>query len=527
MAIVQLTGSAAAPGEDPRGSVRERLAAMQKAAELPDWDRVMQLLHGVCGNVVSEAPAELLRIVEGIPRDLLEQHPQWEAARGYLRYWTGADPSTRFRQSAAIPPGASLLATLVHDAGRAAELRMAGSFDLALAVVRDSQEGYENAKPADREACRAAYPDLAVQWARSREFAGDLIGALRLYREAYDEAVHAGNDRIRDAAAGGIAWAQALDGDTQGASAWLDRLSTPEGVGAPTTARLARALRHLDRWQVDEAQALLRDVRSDGRSEYWAATALLAARAARTRGAAVQRLSELSTTVKARTEPVRSGTNRGLWTAARIELYLRLDCPDDARAAVLGNTDGGGPVLRLLEVRAALPVEEPAILRPRAARVAREVVDSPRLFAAAHLMLAALAARADDADDAAVHFADAMAIVAAQRLYTSVELLTRDEFDTLSAATGIRVAEIDRAIAAGVVAFDSARRTVLSRLTAAERPILTLLAEGRTNAEIAQELYLSPNTVKTHLRRMFARLGVRSRADAAALLRAGGDGARG
>ncbi len=47
-----------------------------------------------------------------------------------------------------------------------------------------------------------------------------------------------------------------------------------------------------------------------------------------------------------------------------------------------------------------------------------------------------------------------------------------------------------------------------------QRQILTLIAQGRRNREIAVELGLSPNTVKFHIRELYARLGVRNRVEA-------------
>jgi DNA-binding NarL/FixJ family response regulator len=50
-----------------------------------------------------------------------------------------------------------------------------------------------------------------------------------------------------------------------------------------------------------------------------------------------------------------------------------------------------------------------------------------------------------------------------------------------------------------------------------ERQVLTYVCEGLTNAQIAEQLFLSESTVKSHLSSAFAKLGVRSRREAAAL----------
>lgn len=55
-------------------------------------------------------------------------------------------------------------------------------------------------------------------------------------------------------------------------------------------------------------------------------------------------------------------------------------------------------------------------------------------------------------------------------------------------------------------------------LTARESELLTLALQGKTRSQIEQELYLSANTVKTHLRHAYGKLGVHSKAEAAELL---------
>jgi DNA-binding NarL/FixJ family response regulator len=51
-------------------------------------------------------------------------------------------------------------------------------------------------------------------------------------------------------------------------------------------------------------------------------------------------------------------------------------------------------------------------------------------------------------------------------------------------------------------------------LTKQESTVLALVAQGRRNAEIARELYLSLRTVESHLYRIFQKLNVSSRTEA-------------
>ncbi|MBE0611676.1 MAG: response regulator transcription factor, partial [Dehalococcoidia bacterium] len=52
-------------------------------------------------------------------------------------------------------------------------------------------------------------------------------------------------------------------------------------------------------------------------------------------------------------------------------------------------------------------------------------------------------------------------------------------------------------------------------LSAREVEVLRLIAAGRTNAEIADELFISPHTVGRHVSNIFAKLDIANRADAA------------
>jgi two-component system, NarL family, response regulator LiaR len=55
------------------------------------------------------------------------------------------------------------------------------------------------------------------------------------------------------------------------------------------------------------------------------------------------------------------------------------------------------------------------------------------------------------------------------------------------------------------------------KLSEREFEVLTLIVEGRSNPEIAAALYLSQNTIKTHVRGILNKFGVSDRVQAAVL----------
>ena len=77
------------------------------------------------------------------------------------------------------------------------------------------------------------------------------------------------------------------------------------------------------------------------------------------------------------------------------------------------------------------------------------------------------------------------------------------------------------AVTAGQVAVPAVDRAAVVRpvVSYRERQVLDLAARGFTNGQIARELYVSENTVKSHLSSGFRKLGVTSRSEAAVLVR--------
>jgi DNA-binding CsgD family transcriptional regulator len=82
-----------------------------------------------------------------------------------------------------------------------------------------------------------------------------------------------------------------------------------------------------------------------------------------------------------------------------------------------------------------------------------------------------------------------------------------DGFEQLGAATWVEKARGELGRIGG--------RTREEGLTAAERRVAALVAEGRTNREVAAALFVSERTVASHLSHVYAKLGVRSRTELA------------
>src|SRR6476620_9977785 len=102
--------------------------------------------------------------------------------------------------------------------------------------------------------------------------------------------------------------------------------------------------------------------------------------------------------------------------------------------------------------------------------------------------------------------------VRARDLVAAIEAVGRGE-SLLDPAVTEKVLERIRRIANGSQDTDE-----LSQLTTQERKILLLVAEGKTNKEIASEIFLSDKTVKNYVSSILAKLNLERRAQAAAFV---------
>jgi DNA-binding NarL/FixJ family response regulator len=90
---------------------------------------------------------------------------------------------------------------------------------------------------------------------------------------------------------------------------------------------------------------------------------------------------------------------------------------------------------------------------------------------------------------------------------------------TIAAGEAVAAPSVTRRLIAHFLTTEPARPQPdgLAVLTTRERQVLTLIARGRSNAEIADDLHLSASTVSTHINRVLAKLHLRDRVQAVIL----------
>lgn len=422
---------------------------------------------------------------------------------------------------------------------------------------------------ADRVARLAVYHGL-IEGAFAR-FMGDLDGAVRTYRDVPVDVADLSRWGMSDpeivaaVVRGNLGTAECWTGDLDAAEQHLREAA--ETGGGPSALPHLNATAHLallawDRGELDTAEERARGVVTAATAEGWSRAPqigpafLVLARARIDRGELDEAdgwLSRLADVLEGAPEPhVRlaqgvalairrdaGGDPEGALVGLRaISVHLERWTPPRplAEQAVLGEADMlvragdsragralaqqlGAPTTdqgRVLAARVFLRLGEPAAV---ARLLGAATGGGPRVRAGVGVVAALAAAAAGDDEGALDHLEDA--VLAAAPFGLRSPFLAEPELAPMLAR------RVERGTAAPAFALDLIERmtgadpdearerpAVVEPLTERERTMLRYLGSALSNAEIAAELYVSVNTVKTHQRAVYRKLGAVGRRDA-------------
>ncbi|WDG18700.1 helix-turn-helix transcriptional regulator [Microbacterium sp. Clip185] len=513
---------------------REPQRALNSAVDDEDWDRVTALIaEHWSALILTDAPA-LLRALERLPASTLAAQPRYLAARTYLRHLSeGTGSVHRYRHSTFERPTA-LLDVLVEHTSRAAAERSAGHVAAAVARVERGRDALHAASTEAVEAAQSALPHLHAQWARVREFAGQIEQAVTEYQDAYDLAVLMEDALIRASASASLAGIHALAGHRSAADHW-SRIAAPDALGAAAKyavpARVAQALREHDRMQDDAARRTLAAIDPATLGEYWAHVLHAKARITPAEDAGAL-LIEIDVAAAAHPDPLsEAGLAGELLASARIDLLLRrgdltrataeLERAEDALARgsrldgfELWPAEPGHLTLARARVESASGQHRRALATLTA--LVEEAGSRPRLLTEALMAAAVACLRLEEPENAAGAMRHALRLAREYGLAGSMATVGHSDFVQLTAAAALQDDDLVTLVHERAQFPDAASAP---QLTARERAVLRELATGATTAQIAERLFVSPNTVKTQLSSAYRKLGVSSRKEAEAAVR--------
>ncbi|HEX3387529.1 MAG TPA: LuxR C-terminal-related transcriptional regulator [Streptosporangiaceae bacterium] len=541
------------------------IASVRCAAEAQDWDYAAQTLAEAGAGVASPgSTADLESVLSLFPADRSSDDPAVAAAWAAARLWDGdRDGAVAYLDSGdrALARAVPAMARIMEPTLAALRVMLAGGRTdpdpALLATARSLAERAQAAASTQPEHRAVGLLWFALGVARLRRWeiqparhalrladrqlaAGNLTGLQARARawRALAEAWYGDLTAARRSAADGLT----RRGPLQSASAGPDRpeLGRPE-LGRPEPGRpelnqaaelagLAQALLSLRRDDLSTAQRLLEGIdpqltgQFPGEPPVSAVAALIRARVLLADGDATGATALLSR-LRETWGPAHPALADVL-TIAEGEVALRVGNTGRARAVLLlveegehfDRADGrllrGGLLIAEGDFKSALEAVEPCLDGDDGVTLQEQI--------SGLLIAAAAQRRLGLADEAAGLLEQALTLAepeGAYRAFLDAGAAVRSAMTVLIAPTsrhaGFAGRILERFDAQAPRPSGPADGASVP-LTDSERAVLRFLPSHMTNEEISQALFLSINTVKTHLRSAYRKLGVSSRREAIA-----------
>ena len=496
-------------GVPPVGGPRAADNLVADVLERDGWEAAATVIESNWDRLVSTAPQQLLTAIRALPGDAFVERPTFLVAANYLQHVVSGTDAGRFNHDGWLDADMSgremgLINSLGLLTSRSAGARTSGDMADARRAAEEGRATLARASDQEQAAIRSSLPHFLLQWGRSLELS-DAPGADFEYEQAYELATLTDQPVIARRAAAQRAWLSAEHGHIRAAELWLARARG----GTATNGRydaviyLTDALIRLDRGDHDGADRELARAAGLGSGEHWAAMAWVLSMQAR--DAAMAAVVEARITQKLAQRPkalADSGANGRYTRAARARL-----------AALRGQAAKAPtnlPRLSATDRVIGSALSHAARRHQHALDLARAAAapdEPPRTRTPALLISAAAALALGHGDAAASAFVQAHAIIEHERLYSALEVIPSSDLEALAALTGVRLPNVRSA-------FEQPQVGHSIPLTKREREVLSLLGQDRTMADLADALFISPNTLKSTVRRLYKKLDVNSRASA-------------
>ncbi|WP_460980104.1 LuxR C-terminal-related transcriptional regulator [Pseudactinotalea suaedae] len=472
--------------------------ALIHAIEAAEYDTALQIIEREWSTLLASSPVVLVQAANRFPPEIAAREPRLRIALNDLHAAPNAD-SSPFTVDAGSAFAAELSAHLNAPVGASSEESLA-----------------------------------LLQWGITCLLVGNLDAASYAFNRARTLGlVGGGPDETVELAALGLALSHAFEGEPELAIRWLDDPGVLDRLGqirevdgrdiVVVVAQLARAIALTD--MVDPgAQAAVADLTEPGhRDDLWAATVFARAHFAVLSGERSE-ISRMSNEVRAAMRHVSRGSLIEVVLASElVELLIVDDAVDVAQQVV--NRFPGSAISWAAEAKVALAGRR----YPEAIAAANKAIAIPqrswRTTVECHVVLTSAHHAMGDEGAAQEAFRHAVRMAQGIGQRRPFLLMPKFLFDGF-AGDDEKVAALwpgprtrsDEAAAAPTASSPGD----LPTLTAREIQILRALESHPGPVGIGQDLGLSANTVKTHLRAIYRKLGVSSRVEALAAIGAGG-----
>jgi LuxR family maltose regulon positive regulatory protein len=521
--------SAVAPGENPVSALQDALAAGR-------WSEATRIIASIWALLIEEFPALLDDAFQRIPIESLRT-ARGAAAVREIWLTTSIEPQHLVPAAAPTPPMEFAQSLSGPDARHRAldELTLTCAHMVAARVAGRHPEALEHARRVETlshllettvpAARRFRHPLALLQAGITRALADDVPGALPMLQSAFERSPYGRSEYVAKGAAGNLALFHALCGDVDVATRWLARHDGLPSTDSPHTERvlftgdLARTLIAIETMDREQAQATLSrlEIGINVEQSWGPVLTFLHARHGLLWGDRYRALSWLRRDAERFANRLGQASTMGpLLAAAEVDLLLSLGRGDQALARL--NRTAASPIVTAARARLELLAGNPE----EALRLSvglTDVTQTSRVRLEGLAIQAAATLRS--AQQHQPHESARLLREAARTTGSRIPLAALADTDQQALHTLLGPA--DREAEPCPLERPMFPRTIsIVRLTNQELLMLRGLASFGSQKELADAMFLSLNTVKTHLRAAYQKLGVSSRAEA--LTVAGGAG---